>query len=40
MTSRTEMDHDLLEMKENIVNPIEKFLNGTQRKIFDDASFI
>ena len=38
MTSRTEMDHDLIEMKENIVNPIEKFLNGTQRKIFDDAS--
>ena len=39
MTSRTEMDNDLLEMKENIVNPIEKFLNGAQRKIFDDASF-
>ena len=33
------MDNDLLEMKENIVNPIEKFLNGAQRKIFDDASF-
>ena len=39
MTSRTEMDHDLLEMK-NIVNPIRKVFEWCTKKIFDDASFI
>ena len=38
MTSRTDMDNDLLDLKENIVDPIQKFFNGPQQKIFDDAS--
>ena len=34
MTSRTEMDNDLLEMKENIVNPIRKVFEWYTKKDF------
>lgn len=29
---------DLLEAKENVIDPIQSFLNGAQRSIYDDAS--
>ena len=32
MTSRTDMDNDLLDLKENIVDPIQKFFNGRNKR--------
>ena len=37
----TELSHqvdNLLDMKEAVIDPIRKFMNGTQKKIYDDAS--
>jgi len=37
----TELSHQedkLLDMKEAVIDPIRKFMNGTQKKIYDDAS--
>lgn len=33
-----QLGDDLLEAKENLIDPIQSFLNGAQRSIYDDAS--
>ncbi len=35
-----DLDDELLEAKENLIDPIQSFLNGAQRSIFDEASVL
>ena len=38
LTELTRQEDDLLEIKENVIDPVRKFMGGPQRGIFDSAS--